>query len=97
MSKISVASTILKAFGWLKAAMLALALAVYEYLQYKITKLKIQNDRTQLELDKRKAHDEIDQQAAQLGPDAILDDAIRAGGGTVSDEMRSPGTGEPNS
>jgi len=46
-----------------------------------INKLKSENDQKQLELDKRSAHDHIDKDAADRGADALLDDAIRAGGG----------------
>lgn len=46
-----------------------------------INKLKSEKDKVQLDLDKNVSHEAIDKDAADRGADALLDDAIRAGGG----------------
>jgi hypothetical protein len=68
-----------KFLDWFKTKLPQMILAFLQAVFNRMNALQNESDRKQLELDKRKAHDEIDKDAAERGPDALLDDAIRKG------------------
>lgn len=69
-----------KAIAYLKEQAPAIAIAVFNYLRGQINQKELENKKLQMEIDKGKAHEEIDAKNRDKSASDIVDDAIRAGG-----------------
>ena len=69
-----------RAIKYLKDQAPAIAIAIFNYLRNQINRKELENKKLQLDIDKRKAHDEIDQKNSGKSDNDILDDALSAGG-----------------
>lgn len=81
-----------KFLAYMQTQIPAIAIAIFNYMRGQINQKELENKALKLEIEKGKAHEQINQANANKSDSDIVDDAIRAGGGST-DSKPDDGSG----